>query len=211
MGTDIFSLLQNMSPEELKVFQNITMFREARKSWECFEEVLHKLLLKASVSLAQSRNHLTFDKTSEDGYSDVLLKILEQYKDYGLITTREENNGGHCDISISFGGFKWLGEAKKAKSYDWVYDGFLQLCTRYSTCDSLSKSGGLIIYCGQKKAGTFMTSWMAHLKLKFNDIQDHENHTEDPNIKITKHTHGVSENTYKVIHIPVYLNYTPEK
>lgn len=203
--------LSDSSADEFKLFQYVTRFRKARESWDDFEKLLHELLINASTSMSESRNHLRYDDTSEDGYSAVLFYILSGYKYYGLNVSREANNGGHCDIVIEFGKYKWLGEAKKAKDYQWVYDGFLQLTTRYSVSDANSKSGGLILYCNQKKVNNFMTKWMMELKSRFPQISKEECFNNDHNIKITTHSHNVSGNMYKVIHIPIYLNYSPEK
>ena len=206
-----FDNLSDSSPDELKLFQNITRFRKAREGWDDFEKLIHELLIDASTSMSESRNHLKYNDTSEDGYSAVLFYILSGYKNYGLKVNREANNGGHCDIAIELGKHKWLGEAKKAKDYQWVYEGFLQLTTRYSVSGANSKSGGLILYCNQKKVNNFMSNWMMELNSRFPQISKEECYDDDHNIKITTHSHGVSGNTYKVIHIPIYLNYSPEK
>ncbi|HCT6782383.1 TPA: hypothetical protein OT697_003137, partial [Proteus mirabilis] len=200
--------LSDSSPDELKVFQNITRFRKARSSWSDFEKLIHELLIDASISMSESRNHLKYEDTSEDGYSAVLFYILSGHKSYGLKVSRETNNAGHCDIVIELGKYKWLGEAKKANSYQWIYDGFLQLTTRYSVSSANSKSGGLILYCNQKKVNNFMSKWMIELKSKFPEILKEECFADDHNIKITTHKHKVSGNVYKVIHIPIYLNYS---
>ncbi|EMS8797298.1 hypothetical protein ACTLKO_004628 [Enterobacter ludwigii] len=203
--------LSDSSPDELRLFQNITRFRKARSSWDDFENLIHELLINASASMSESRNHLKYESTSEDGYSAVLFYILSGYKSYGLNVSREANNGGHCDISIELGKYKWLGEAKKAKDYQWVFDGFQQLTTRYSVSGANSKSGGLILYCNQKKVNSFMSNWMIELKSRFPAISKEECLNDDHNIKVTTHTHDVSGNEYKVIHIPIYLNYSPKK
>ena len=64
--------LSDSSPDELRLFQNITRFRKARSSWDDFENLIHELLINASASMSESRNHLKYESTSEDGYSAVL-------------------------------------------------------------------------------------------------------------------------------------------
>ncbi|WP_249213829.1 hypothetical protein [Tatumella sp. JGM130] len=203
--------LSDASPDELRVYQLLTKFRVARSRWSAFENLVHELVVDASVSMAESRNHLKYEDTSEDAYSDILLHILNRYSVFGLKVSRESNNGGHCDIIIELDSNKWLGEAKKATDYQWVYDGFTQLMTRYSISGANSKSGGLILYCGQKKVNNFMSKWMMELKSRSSNISKEECFDNDHNIKITTHNHGVSGNDYRVIHIPIYLNYSPEK
>lgn len=56
-----------------------------------------------------------------------------------------------------------------------------------------------------------MSKWMVELKSRFPEILNERCFDDDHNIKITTHAHGVSGNDYKVIHIPIYLNYSPEK
>lgn len=209
MNFEQSDFLSSMSVDDFLFFKKVKLIEKARTSWEHFEEVIYSLLDKAREGLSSSKDSFNYDETREDAYSDMLLPYLNKYDEHGLVAVREGKSAGHCDIVITLGSFKWLGEAKKATGYDHIFSGFLQLCNRYSACHSNSRSGGILLYCSQKKVNLVMNRWITHLSENYIEKIASYNNQNDENIKFTKHSHTESGTEYKVIHYPFYLYHNP--
>ncbi|EJL93167.1 hypothetical protein [Pantoea sp. GM01] len=209
MNIEQSDFLSSISMDEFLFFKRIKLIEKARSSWEHFEELIYSLLDKAREGLSSSKDSFSYEETREDAYSDMLLPYLNKYDEHGLVAVREGKSAGHCDIVITLAGFKWLGEAKKASGYEHIFSGFLQLCNRYSSCHSNSKSGGVLLYCGQQKVNLVMNRWMTHLSENYVEAISYQNDKNDENIKYTTHLHTESGTEYKVIHYPFYLHHKP--
>lgn len=69
----------------------------------------------------------------------------------GYKASHDTFHNGHVDIYVQYKHFIWLGEAKIYGSPTKVFDGFLQLTTRYSSSSSDNYHGGMLIYIQDTK------------------------------------------------------------
>lgn len=59
----------------------------------------------------------------------------------------EKNRRGKIDITIEYGDFSWLVEAKLGKTNNYIFEGLLQILTRYATSEP---DFGLLVYFQDK-------------------------------------------------------------
>jgi len=130
-------------------------------SYQEFVEVLY-LDIDHIVNRIQKNPELRKDD-KEDRLS---IDIVNQLDCYGYNASHDTKIGGHADIVVRRDSFMWIGEAKIHSSYDYLWKGFQQLCTRYSIGDSNQSEGGILIYIKNKDATSVMTKWQKHLDTK---------------------------------------------
>ena len=83
---------------------------------------------------------------------DQLSLIIEtQLKGMGYKASHDTFHNGHVDIHVQYRHFLWLGEAKIYGSPTKIFEGFLQLTTRYSNSSTDNYHGGLLIYIQDTK------------------------------------------------------------
>ncbi|MBH0077033.1 hypothetical protein I6F48_16020 [Pseudoalteromonas sp. SWYJ118] len=75
----------------------------------------------------------------------------------------QTKKNGAVDLTVSSSGYTWIAEAKLGKSNPQVFEGLLQLVTRYVKRD---KQAGLLVYCQKAGAVTFFTNFSNYLKNK---------------------------------------------
>ncbi|HWX50529.1 MAG TPA: hypothetical protein VNZ61_20985 [Roseomonas sp.] len=144
--------------------------------------------------------------------SEDLLTVdfVDRLVDMGFSASHDNDVGGHCDIVIDGReGFLWLGEAKIHSSYKWLYKGFQQLTTRYSSGLPGQDVGGLLIYLYNRNALEMMKAWREHLATERSDIKI-EQCEANPLVFRSSHTHEVSGLPYTVRHVPVPLYFAPD-
>lgn len=74
-------------------------------------------------------------------------------------------NGGNVDVAIDFGrAYSWLGESKIWSGPAYIFEGYLQLTTRYASGGQYQTSGGVITFCGLPRADNAMRDWALHLR-----------------------------------------------
>lgn len=101
-------------------------------------------------------------------------QIVNSLRLIGFDATHDTENGGHCDIVIeACNQMLWLGEAKmiKSKNNNWLYKGYNQLYTRYSTGNDYQDRGGMIVYCFAPYMNKIMNAWKDYLQNKYPNIQ----------------------------------------
>ncbi|WP_052915367.1 hypothetical protein [Pseudomonas brassicacearum] len=149
----------------------------------------------------------------KDGEDRLTIEIKRALRLLGYVATHDEKIGGHSDLVVrgKKDGFLWIGEAKIHSDYDYLYKGFQQLTTRYSTGDANQDCGGMLIYIKNNDAASVMAAWKAYLAK-----QPLENYTdavcnERPNfVFFSVHKHDRSGTPFKVKHIGVILGFDPK-
>ncbi|MDY6939765.1 MAG: hypothetical protein SWY16_19200 [Cyanobacteriota bacterium] len=146
----------------------------------------------------------------EDSEDKLTLDIKKQLCCMGYDATHELKIGGHCDLVVKKNNFIWIGEAKKHSSYPYLWKGFQQLMTRYSTGDDNQKDGGILIYIFIKNAQSVMQKWKNYLSEK--ELTGYSSNS-CPLRKLaffSNHTHERSGLAFKIRHMPVILYFNPK-
>lgn len=144
---------------------------------------------------------------SED---ELTLELVSALNYMGFNAHHETKIGGHCDIVVRGPmNFLWLAEAKKFDSdYQWLIDGFNQLCTRYSTGGVNQCHGGLIIYVYIPRTDRVLIRWADRLRKDIEDIA--VDHTQATTGRITSvHPHQRTGANFHVRHVAISLLWKP--
>lgn len=176
-------------------------------SYEDFIEAL-RIDIDEIVSKLQENPELL----SEDGEDRLTSEIKRSLTHMGYKATHDEKIGGHSDLAVrGQKNYLWIGEAKIHSSYDYLYQGFQQLTTRYSTGDVNQDQGGMLIYIRNRDANAVVTNWRQHLRDKTLDSFEESDCKHRPNFAfITKHNHSRSGTPFTVRHIGVILGFDPQ-
>lgn len=145
-----------------------------------------------------------------DGEDRLSIEIVNQLDCYGYKASHDTSIGGHADIVVEKKDFIWIGEAKIHSSYDYLWEGFQQLCTRYSIGDSNQSEGGILIYIKNKDAKSVMAKWQNHLVTKNLDNLVCNSCQNRSLAFFSIHKHTRSGLSFKVRHIPVMLHHDPQ-
>lgn len=80
----------------------------------------------------------------------------------GYKATEQTKKNGSVDITVSTkdNKFEWIAEAKIGYGHQKIFEGLLQLLTRYVKRDT---SGGLIVYYQKAKSNTLFNNWLKYL------------------------------------------------
>jgi hypothetical protein len=138
------------------------------------------------------------------------IDIVNQLRILGYEASHDTKIGGHVDLTVRKSDFLWLGEAKVYRSNNYLWEGFLQLTTRYSIGDCNQNNGGLLIYIKDEYASSIMESWQNYLLEK-----SLPNYSVRPCKMrslafISTHRHERSGQAFHVRHIPVILYFAPK-
>jgi hypothetical protein len=138
------------------------------------------------------------------------IEIITNLCSMGYNASHDSKVGGHADLVVRKGKFLWIGEAKIHSDYDWLWKGFQQLNTRYSTGDSNQKDGGLLIYIRVKDARMVTQKWKEYLTTK--NLSNYS--TRPCNAKeicfFSVHKHERSGCDFTIRHMPVILYFNPQ-
>ena len=154
--------------------------------------------------LVQGRKH--HQDMSEDQRTVAIVDMLGAM---GIQAKHDAEIGGHTDISIELrDGFLWLAEAKNWTGCSWIFKGYRQLMTRYSTGMPNQDQGAIIIYFEQEGASTLMSKW----KKSLGDRVTFTAETSDISEVAfrTTHNHRGVGRSYHVKHLGVPLYWNPE-
>jgi hypothetical protein len=145
---------------------------------------------------------------SEDRLTVEIVGLLCQS---GYNAEHDAKIGGHTDLSVRKNDFLWIGEAKIHSNYDYLWEGFLQLSTRYSTGDTNQKNGGLIIYIRGSNAKSVMDNWRIWLSRK-EEIEEYNSCDCELRelVFLSTHKHERSGLPFHVRHMPVLLHFDPK-
>jgi len=149
---------------------------------------------------------------AKDGEDRLSTEIITFFKGRGYLASRDEMiKGGHTDLVLKKNNFKWLGEAKIHKGYDYLVKGFQQLCTRYSSGTESCSQGALIIYIRTQDAKSVIDKWKE--KIEGESLPEFSSEECEIRKKLsfyTTHKHVSSGLPYKVKHIAVVLHFDPK-
>jgi len=148
----------------------------------------------------------------KDGEDRLTAELISMLRSRAYDSSHDEMIGGHSDIVVRHAkGYLWLGEAKVHGTYDYLLQGFHQLCTRYSRGTPDSDKGGLIIYARNQNVGSMIAKWRAHLpSAEVEGLQIDDCALRQQLGFRSTHKHGSSGRDYKVWHIGVVLHFDPK-
>jgi hypothetical protein len=119
--------------------------------YQDFDSIITLIQANAELRQNDSEDRLTID-------------IKNQLNCMGYAASHEEKHGGHTDLLVKKCNYIWIGEAKIHRDYEYLWKGFLQLSTRYSTGDIDQMNGGMIIYIFNQDTRSVMETWQNRLK-----------------------------------------------
>lgn len=178
------------------------------KSYDFFVEKLYQDIDEVTAVIERGRDVRRDD--SEDRTTEEIVSFLIGR---GYAATANSHQSGHCDITVeNRAGLVWLGEAKKHSDYDYLWKGFNQLTTRYSTGAPSSTSGGMLIYIRtQKPASDVIAEWRQRLGVQGLTDYVESDCSERPGLSFySHHKHGVSGLTYSVRHMGIMMAFAPK-
>lgn len=174
-------------------------------TYEEFIDVLYKDIDK--IVLLKEENPELYQNDTEDR---ITVDIKNHLCLLGYNASHEEKIGGHADLVVRKKDFLWIGEAKIHRNYDYLWEGFLQLTTRYSTGDYNQKDGGLLIYIRNENAIKIINNWKNHLATK--NLKDYSSKPcLNRNLAFfSNHQHEKTGQLFKVKHIGIMLYFNPK-
>lgn len=126
-----------------------------------FDEFSRSVLLKLRESVNSLEvNADKYYNQSEEQLSTTIALLLESA---GFKTKNEPSARGHIDIYVEKDGFKWLIEAKIGYNNTKIFEGLLQLCSRYLTNQ---RSACLLLYFKKRNIKEDFQSWKDYLTNK---------------------------------------------
>jgi len=128
------------------------------KEFDEFSRSVLTTLRKAVKSLESNADK--FYNQSEEQLSTTIALIIESS---GYKTMNEPSVRGHIDIYVEKDGFKWLIEAKIGYNNSKIFEGLLQLCSRYLTDQ---RSACLLLYFKKRNIKSDFESWKSFLENK---------------------------------------------
>lgn len=148
-----------------------------------------------------------------DGEDKITDDLVVNLRTAGYDANHDQDSGGHVDITVKAGSLTWIGEAKIYRNVGAIYEGFLQLTTRYRPASGNfdhNRAGMLIYMTTKPNAKAQMDAWRQYVKKKaipgYHDWDCARNqlafHSE--------HTHEVSGLPFQVRHIPLMLYHQPK-
>jgi HEAT repeat protein len=146
----------------------------------------------------------------QDNEDRLTIEIVDQLRSLGHEASHDTKIGGHVDIAVKKNDFLWLGEAKIYKDNNYLWEGFQQLVTRYSTGDSNQENGGLLIYIRDEDASSIMQKWQKYLSEKSLPDFSLRSCKMRSLAFISTHKHERSGQAFHVRHIPVMLHFDPK-
>lgn len=148
----------------------------------------------------------------DDGEDRLTTEIKRSLNLLGYTATHDEKIGGHSDLAVKGKkDFLWIGEAKIHSSYDYLYQGFQQLSTRYATGDHNQDCGGFIVYIKNLDAATVFSRWRVHLREKLiTEYNEYDSDKRSDFVFFTTHKHDRSGRLFNVRHVGVILAFEPK-
>ncbi|MBW4539577.1 MAG: HEAT repeat domain-containing protein [Myxacorys chilensis ATA2-1-KO14] len=146
----------------------------------------------------------------EDKEDRLTIEIVGALRISGYNASHDCKIGGHVDLTVEKNDFVWLGEAKIYRDNNYLWEGFQQLTTRYSTGNINQNSGGLLIYIKKGDAKSIMERWQEYLLNKKLSNYKCDFYKTGSSSFISSHTHERSGQPFHVRHIPVLLYSDPK-
>lgn len=141
----------------------------------------------------------------------ITVAIIRGLNCMGYNATHDTKNGGHVDITVTKGDFYWFGEAKLYDGPAYLWQGLLQLTTRYTTARNNQNSGGLFIYIFKTNAKKLLSNWKEFIDTK-NELKNcsHKDCDTNPPAFYSTFEHEVTGLDFTVRHIPACLYFEPK-
>ena len=166
--------------------------------------------LYTELDLAITRLEENRELRKNDSEDRLTLDIVDWLKARGFYAEHDSQIGGHVDIVVRKNNYLWLGEAKIRRGNSNLWDGFLQLCTRYATGDTNQKEGGLLIYAREPNTSHQMNTWEEHLKSKALPEYSSAPCPKRSLSFFSVHNLEMSGQEFRVRHMPVMLYFEPK-
>ncbi|BDA76002.1 hypothetical protein CAL7716_101680 (plasmid) [Calothrix sp. PCC 7716] len=203
--------IKDLSLRELQKFESLIPelagfpSRILVETYEEFIDELYKSIDKI-VYLRQENREL-YQQDKEDR---ITIEIKNALCLMGYNASHDQKIGGHADIVVKKNEYLWIGEAKIHKDYNYLWEGFQQLNTRYSTGDCNQKDGALLIYIFVQNAKSVIENWKEYLFSK-NLLNYSVKPCCDRELAFfSNHTHDTSGNQFRVKHIGIMFYFKPK-
>lgn len=143
--------------DQLADFAKFNSVRDGRLSYDYFVCKL-QIKIKEIIErhLESSRDKFSF--YDEDSITHLISACLCEA---GYRASEQTKQNGAVDLTVQHGEYKWIAEAKIAYNSQNVFEGLLQLLTRYATRD---KNAGMLIYVKKKSCMKIYKEWAAFIR-----------------------------------------------
>ncbi|EPM5497404.1 hypothetical protein ACTM7A_001340 [Vibrio fluvialis] len=150
-------------------------------------------------------------KDKEDRFN---LDIANSLKLLGYQASHDRWNNGHPDIFVESPGrgYKWTAESKIHSTYDYLLEGYKQLCERYSSGFQYQDQGAVLVITKNMDIKSLMDNWR---KVLAADVGYQKAGVTIYDCKLDKmcfmssHKHSVSGENFEVRHIPISIKFQP--
>ncbi|PZD71056.1 hypothetical protein C1752_08259 [Acaryochloris thomasi RCC1774] len=195
-----FDSLVSQNPSLMRMLERISV-----STYEDFVDLLYDDL-DWIVQQIQRNPELRQD----DGEDRLTIEIVLLLNTQGYKASHDTKVGGHVDLLVEKDRFMWIGEAKVHSGYDYLWEGFLQLATRYSIGSSNQSHGGMLIYIRRSNTRNVMEKWRQTLSQKSLEDFSSEDCTRNSLAFFSSHKHERSGLPLRVRHMPVMLYFEPK-
>lgn len=152
--------LSDLESQDLDPTAALFARRMLANTYERFVEVLYIDLDQCVLYMEETRN-----LRGDDGEDHRTADLIGMLRSRGYAATHDEMIGGHSDIVVRHKkGYLWLGEAKIHSDYDYLLQGFQQLCTRYAPGSPGTSEGGLVIFVKGSNCAAVIAEWRKRLQ-----------------------------------------------
>jgi len=164
------------------------------------------------TAVAQICNELARDPQMHYGQKEdhITYGLVGRLKVFGFHAAFDTTVGGHCDVVVKWNDdLIWLAEAKHYTSNSWLWKGYQQLSSRYSTGEPRGSRGGMLIYCSKPRTDLLMESWKGYM---LDQCSDFVFEPKPDRLANAFSSHAVSNRTgvaEVVTHFPVSIYFEP--
>lgn len=158
------------------------------------------------VRLLQENPELHFTQTEDQ----ITIQIRNMLVMRNYDAEHDVKHGGHVDLKVKLNDYVFILEAKIYSSYSYLWEGWLQLTTRYASGDFNNKKNAILIYIQeQPNARQIMERWAQYIKSQ-NPCATITHRKEGKLPIISKHILDKTGLEFEIFHIPVMLYFKPE-
>ncbi|PMN73682.1 hypothetical protein [Enterovibrio norvegicus] len=171
--------------------------------YEDFIAIVYDKIALQLEALENDADH--FLESSEDSITSALVRQLNA-TEYLDVESQVKRKGGAVDLVVKGYGHEWIAEAKRLTSNDKVFEGILQLLTRYAKRD---KRAGLLVYIQTGQYRKKIEAWLEFLSSSGNWNHYVENIVEEEfreGITNFMNTHKLIDRSEHVVDTKVTLD-----
>lgn len=189
--SDIFETLNRQLPNN-RLAMAAVPFMEI--SYDDFVDLLYSEIQRHIEKLEYDAEQL--QSLDEDSITGNIIRMLNAGQTFKA--SAQTYQGGSVDLTVEFQEYKWIAEAKKLTSNEKVFEGLLQLLTRYVKRDS---QAGLLIYVLTGNFSNRKNSWKTYLSKgggweRYVNERKEEEYREDLNQLISGNSFTANEPYY---------------